>query len=214
MQPRDRVYGGRARGNLRLGRAGAGSAGVWEAEKEKTGTDSRLRGECNGVERVATDAADPELLGQWEGGGKALPSPQISGPLHGGGHSAAGRRGPGPRTVERAGHLLHPAAGVGAVRPTGIRTAGGGIGGTSIQLARQRRVPQIRGSVRADAAQRGFHCRAAAARSRRSTRVPARGHGASGGLEWDQGRVPHQRGGHRYAMASGWAACRTAARRV
>ena len=45
------------------------------------------------VERVPTDAADPELLGQWEGGGKALPSPQIPRPLHGGGHWAAGRRG-------------------------------------------------------------------------------------------------------------------------
>ena len=37
LQPRDRVYGGRARGDLRLGRAGAGSAGVWEAEEEGTG---------------------------------------------------------------------------------------------------------------------------------------------------------------------------------
>src|SRR6202044_3413786 len=41
------------------------------------------------------------------------------------------------------------------------------------------------------------------ARTRRTARLPARGHGAPGRSGWREGRLPHQRGGRSDAMASG-----------
>src|SRR5437868_4223163 len=75
---RNRIFRGRAGGDLRLDRAGFDRAGVWAAEEEGARANTGLCGEGDGDECVANDPADPRLPGYRKGGGESLPAAQVS----------------------------------------------------------------------------------------------------------------------------------------
>ena len=142
VEPEDRVCGVPKGGGLQLGRTHVGGARVRKFGQDGARADPCLRGEGNGVERLADDPADPGVPGYGEGVGKALPAPPICQPVHGFGHRPVGGSGPCPRALERAGDTVHSATRVRTVRPNGICPAGADLSGAPVHPAPQCAVPQ------------------------------------------------------------------------
>ena len=187
VEPEDRICGLPTGGSLRLGRAHFGSTRVWEFGEDRARTDPCLRGEGNGVERLANDSSDPSVPGYRRGAGTAVPAAPICHSVHRSGHRPVGGGGPRPRALERAGDTVHSATRVRAVRAEGVCPAGTDFGGTPVQPASQCAVPQSGSGVRADPAHPDHDWGTAQTRSARPARVSARGHGTSRRLGRRQG---------------------------
>jgi hypothetical protein len=203
VEPGDRVCRVWTSREVCVGGGGAEGAELRQVEQAGARCSASVRGKSDGDKHVADDAINPRVSRSRHGAGSAVPTASVWRTVYGRGHRSAGRSGPGARAIERPGHAPHSSARVRAVWEQAVRAAGQDQCGASVQLASQRALPQSGGGVGADAAHGDRHWRAAQARPARTTRIPARGHGASGRLGWSQGRVSHQCGRYRDAMASG-----------
>src|SRR5579875_3302466 len=152
VEPQDRICGLPTGGSLRVGRAHFGSARIRKFGQDRARTDSYLRGEGNGVERLANDPADPEVPGYGRGAGATVPAAPICESVHGSGHRPVGGGRPRPRALERAGDTMHFAARVRTVWAKGVCPAGADFGGTPVQPASQRAIPQSSSGVRTNPA--------------------------------------------------------------
>src|SRR6516162_7564569 len=193
VQPQDRICGLPTSGSLRVGRAHFGSTRVWKFEQDRARTDPCLRGEGNGVERVANDPPNPKIPGYGRGAGATVPAAPICHSVHGAGHRIVGGSRPRPRALERASDTVHFAARVRAVWADGVCPAGAYFGGPWVQSASQCMVSQSGSGVRANPAHPDHDWGTAQTRSARPARVSARGHGTSRRLGRRQGGVSHQR---------------------
>ena len=102
-------------GSLRLGRAHFSSTRVWKFGQDRARTGPCLRGEGNGVERLANDPPNPKIPGYGRGAGATVPAAPICHSVHGAGHRIVGGSRPRPRALERASDTVHFAARVRAV---------------------------------------------------------------------------------------------------
>src|SRR6516162_1548656 len=193
VQPQDRICGLPTSGSLRVGRAHFGSTRVWKFEQDRARTDPCLRGEGNGVERLANDPPNPKIPGYGRGAGATVPAAPICHSVHGAGHRIVGGSRPRPRALERASDTVHFAARVRAVWADVVCPAGAYFGGPSVQPASQCTVWQSGSGVPANPAHPDHDWGTAQTRSARPARVSARGHGTSRRLGRRQGGVSHQR---------------------
>src|ERR1017187_5029220 len=97
--------------------------------------------------------------------------------------------------LERAGHAEASLSGMSRLRAGGICSFGGTLGAAVISVAAWRPIPEAVDQLSADTGHASLDRRATSAGAKRSTWISASGHSASGGSEWDQRGVTHQRGG-------------------
>jgi len=199
----DRVCGVWPGRKVRLGGGRAEGPGLWRVGQAGARRRPGVCGESYGNERVSGDAIDPWVSGSRDGAGHALPAASLRAAIHGGRRCIAGGSRSGARAVEWAGHAAHPTARVREVQRRTIRSAGEDQRVASVQPARQRTLPQPGGGVRGDAVSGDRHRRTAPAGPAGPPGIHSRRHSASGRLGRQQGRVSHQCGGRRDAVASG-----------
>src|ERR1019366_219641 len=176
----NQLYGREQGGGVRLGAGRTGGPGIRQPEQEEAGIDPSLCREGNGAERAAGNATHPAVSRDRDGRVTDRAAAAVSEEIHGPGHHAFGRGGPGARMAERAGNAMYSAAGVRTVRQAAVRAAGGDLQRASVQSAPKPGLSQGGGKVRAHASEPGVNRRATSAGSAESSRVPAGGHGAPG----------------------------------
>src|SRR5271169_2161601 len=115
-QPWDRIQRAKSGGAVCLDTASSDRARVCQPRQKTAWTDSRLHQQGRRTQSTASDSVSANVSSHGEGRGHGLPTLSVFEKVHGAGCEFVGSSGSGARAAERAGHALHPEAGVRAIR--------------------------------------------------------------------------------------------------
>ena len=190
-------------GGLRLDQRYVASAALRGIGSREPRAGAALPEKNDGAEPGASHTPHRTVPARRGSEAEAIPAAPFSAALHAGGYRAAGGLGRGARDAERAGDAQASGAGVLRFWRPAVPAVGGAFGGAVVPAAAESRLPPAPGGLPADTPDGGIDWGTAEAGAEWASRIPAGGHGASGGSGRDQGRVSHQRRRRGHAVGGG-----------